>query len=617
MFHHYFIGGHEQGFAPGRVPRRRGVLRRQRLPDHVAAARRAPRAPVGVSLTQFWIRRARRLLPGAVRDARGRRRCTRCCSCPTRSARSRPTSLAALTYTSNWWLIISHRRTSSEAGRPGAAEAPLVARDRRAVLPALAAAADARAAQARTPAHAPHDASAVALASTVLDGDRRDGSINVAYYATFTRLSGLAARVGDGVLLRAVPDPRPDRAAACASRSTSRASSACSCCCGRSRTSRSRPRRRATSSVFRGGFLLVDIATLLVIAAVVHPRSDVGPDPRAARRCGGSACAPTASTSGTTRSSASPGPASTCPLHGWPLFVLRLALSLSARPSCRTATSRHRSAAARSAGTSRACGPSTAYAATRRCGAASLVGGLVVAGGRRAGREPREPRRARRRRSPASTPRARTTGRSRRRRDRRARHLATRADAPRVRPTTTVKPAVTSPHRRSRRHADRNALANEVLAIGDSVMLGAVDSLGQRDPRHLRRREGQPAVLGRHDGVAGVQERRAAPADDRRCTWARTARSPTRDFDRLMAVIGPKRKVVLRQRARAAPVGDRGEPTRCKLDVERYPNARLLDWHNYGGAHDDWFVQRRHPPHRARRAGLRRRSSASTSQAGY
>ena len=38
--------------------------------------------------------------------------------------------------------------------------------------------------------------------------------------------------------------------------------------------------RRATSSVFHGGFLLVDLATLLVIAAVVHPRSDVGPDAR-------------------------------------------------------------------------------------------------------------------------------------------------------------------------------------------------------------------------------------------------------------------------------------------------------------------------------------------------
>ena len=31
------------------------------------------------------------------------------------------------------------------------------------------------------------------------------------------------------------------------------------------------------TSVFRGGFLLVDAATLLVIAAVVHPRSDLGP----------------------------------------------------------------------------------------------------------------------------------------------------------------------------------------------------------------------------------------------------------------------------------------------------------------------------------------------------
>ena len=54
--------GHEQGYAAGRFPRRRGLLRRQRLPDHVAAAGGAARDGRGLPPT-FWIRRGRRLLP--------------------------------------------------------------------------------------------------------------------------------------------------------------------------------------------------------------------------------------------------------------------------------------------------------------------------------------------------------------------------------------------------------------------------------------------------------------------------------------------------------------------------------------------------------------------------
>ena len=48
-----------------RVPRRRRLLRAQRLPDHVAAARRARAAPAGSTCCAFWLRRARRLLPAA------------------------------------------------------------------------------------------------------------------------------------------------------------------------------------------------------------------------------------------------------------------------------------------------------------------------------------------------------------------------------------------------------------------------------------------------------------------------------------------------------------------------------------------------------------------------
>ena len=74
------------GWMPGRLPRRRGLLRRQRLPDHVVAARRAPGD--GPRLAPALLDAAR---PSPA--ARGRTCCspsssrTRCCSCPTASPR--------------------------------------------------------------------------------------------------------------------------------------------------------------------------------------------------------------------------------------------------------------------------------------------------------------------------------------------------------------------------------------------------------------------------------------------------------------------------------------------------------------------------------------------------
>src|SRR5947207_4945170 len=61
-FHHYFIGGHEQGFAPGGFLGVEvffvvsGYLITSLL---LAERRRTGR----VSLSRFWLRRARRLLP--------------------------------------------------------------------------------------------------------------------------------------------------------------------------------------------------------------------------------------------------------------------------------------------------------------------------------------------------------------------------------------------------------------------------------------------------------------------------------------------------------------------------------------------------------------------------
>ena len=259
------------GLRARRLPRRRGVLRRQRLPDHRRCC--SPSAA----------RRAASRCSGSGCGARAG--CCPRCSCCSRSSSLyallflpdsigtlKSDTLAALTYTSNWWQVISHQ-SYIVGGRPArAAEAPVVARDRGAVLPAVAAAADARAAQARPPAHARDDVG-VALASTMLMAHRRDRQhqrrvllaptrgcrdcCSVPRWRSSSRRTKSAGSpdAACALALDVAGVARPVRAAR-----------------GRSHHfTRSRSCRAATSSVFRGGFLLVDLATLLVIAAVGAP----------------------------------------------------------------------------------------------------------------------------------------------------------------------------------------------------------------------------------------------------------------------------------------------------------------------------------------------------------
>ena len=38
-------------------------------------------------------------------------------------------------------------------------------------------------------------------------------------------------------------------------------------------------------------------------------------------------------------------------------------------------------------------------------------------------------------------------------------------------------------------------------------------------------------------------------------------------------------------------MGDRGERPARRPTCRKYPNAHLIDWHDYGGnQHNDWFV---------------------------
>ena len=182
--------------------------------------------------------------------------------------------------------------------------------------------------------------------------------------------------------------------------------------------------------------------------------------------------------------------------------------SRSARPSSRTASSRARSAAARSAGTASGC------AAPRRAPSASRAprrGRRGHALGRRASCSAR-----------ASPTRSRRPDRSRgtTRPTRRRRPIAERRSPTllQTRPRRSTTPGTTTPGAstpgRAREPASTTPTTTEarqpcraMLAIGDSVMLGARGALRTRDAGDRGRRQGQPAVL----------------AGDRRA-WATTSR---------------------------------------------------------------------------------------------
>src|SRR5262249_25666833 len=128
----------------GRLPRRRGVLRRQRLPDHVAAPPPAPADRHGVAQAVLVPPRPPPP-PCALGAARGRRRVLVAVPPPRdrQVARRRPRRAHVyeqLVADLRPPFVLRRGRTTVTA------EAPLVARDRRAVLFDLAAAPGLRAA---------------------------------------------------------------------------------------------------------------------------------------------------------------------------------------------------------------------------------------------------------------------------------------------------------------------------------------------------------------------------------------------------------------------------------------------------------------------------------------
>ena len=608
-FHHYFIGGHEQGFAPGGFL---GVEVFFVVSGYlITSLLLAERRETGrVSLKRFWTRRARRLLPAlfallavVVLYA--------LLFLPDAIGKLKADSLAALSYTSNWWLVISHQSYASEAGRPALLKHlwSLAIEEQFYLLwPPLLMLGLRSLGRKRLM----NTMITVALASTVLMAVLASGSINAAYYSTSTRLSGLLL----GSLMAFFFAPyqirgRPGRGVRAAldlvgllgllvlllsfRRFTFPAVSG------------------GDISVFRGGFLLVDVATLFVIAAVVHPRSDLGPilGCRPLRWVGVRSyslylwhypifCV--------TRLGID------VPLHGWRDLALRLVLSFGAAElSYRYVETPIRSGAigrylagirsARGDSRKRAARRGVLVALTSVLTVVGLGAGLAIAqgqtpqipGAKTAGAHDRgskanaETLAELRQHNlghpgvPGGTGRTGGTGGSGARGASGARggtggsgHTGGTGGTG---GTALGTPGVTTP--------SGSELSHEILAIGDSVMLGAKQSLEYYIPGIF-----VDAVVSRQfwEATAVLQQYAALhllPPTVIVHMGTNGAFSDD-DFDHMMAVLGKRRVFFIN--AHEPRSWETEVNVRLAADVRKYPNAHLIDWHDFSSPHTDWFV---------------------------
>ncbi|HEY5077145.1 MAG TPA: acyltransferase family protein [Acidimicrobiia bacterium] len=592
VFHHYLVGGHEAGWAPGGFL---GVEVFFVVSGYlITSLLLNERRETGrVSLRAFYLRRARRLLPAlftllAVIVAYS------LLFLPDAIGTLRSDTVAALTYTSNWWQMIAHRSYIAQAGRPELLKhlwSLAIEEQYYLAWPFLLMFGLRKLGRQRMFT----TMITTALASTLLLALLAHGSVDDAYYATYTRLSGLL--LGSAFAFSFAPyriRGLPGRGARAALDAAGTLGllvllGSFGMLHHFGINGFSFPTSHTDNlAVFHGGFLLVDLATLLVIAAAVHPSSDIG------RALG---CKPLRWIGLRSYSLylwhypifcvTRPG----LDIHrlgiwflsiqyaGWPVFVFRLALSFGAAelsyrfvetPIRKGAISRYRAVVREAVGERRrrlvrrgaVIGSSLTIVAlmlgtglaTAQPQATGIPG--VGASGQQNGAKLDPSALQALQDTPTTAPKTAVT------------RLGSR-------PTTTTLPRV-------------SIATGHVLGIGDSVMEGAKTSLVAAIPgmavdavksrqfsqaiqvvQQYESLSALPAVLVIHLGTNG--------------------HITSAQFDQMMRTIGPRHTVFFLT-ARVPRLWEAEVNVTLHAGVKRWPNARLLEWRDYSGCHDDWFV---------------------------
>jgi peptidoglycan/LPS O-acetylase OafA/YrhL len=594
VFHHYLVGGHEIGWAPGGFL---GVEVFFVVSGYLITSLllNERREKGRVSMQAFYLRRARRLLPAlylllAVVIAYS------LLFVPDAIPMLRGDVIAALTYTSNWWQIISHHSYFVEAGRPEVLKhlwSLAIEEQFYLAWPFLLMLGLRRIGRERTLIMM----IAAALASTLLLALLAHSNIDNAYYNTFSRLSGLL--LGSALAfpyapyrIRGVPGRGVrfalDIAGAfglfvlLASFGVLHHFGINGFLFPSS--------QQDSLSVFHGGFLLVDVATLLVILAAVHPVSDVG------RALG---CKPLRWIGVRSYSLylwhypifcvTRPG----LDIHrvgiwflsfeyaGWPVFVIRLALSFGAAelsyryvetPIRSGAIGRYRTVIRDAVGQHR----------QRLARRGLVIGGGVTVLALVLGTSL----------ATAQTPATSIPG---------INETATQNGAKLdpnalqiLRHTPTTRRSTTPTTRRTGRHPKGTTtttaprVAPGILGIGDSVMLGARSSLESTIP--------VMAV----DAVTSRQFYQAPPVIQQYASLGAlpgtiviglgtNGRVTDSLFDQMMSTIGPGHQVYFLT-VRVPRPWQAEDNVTLHNGTTRWRNAHVLEWLAYSDCHDDWFV---------------------------
>jgi hypothetical protein len=177
--------------------------------------------------------------------------------------------------------------------------------------------------------------------------------------------------------------------------------------------------------------------------------------------------------------------------------------------------------------------------------------------------------------TPSTKPRRSTTSVATRR--------TTRTTKPAAPPSTAPKPPPTPPPT-----VRAAALPTAVLAVGDSVLLGARSAL-QREIPGIQ----VDAVVSRQFGDAiavlrGYADLGSLPQDVIIHLGTNGAFSDSQ-FDTMMSVLGRDRRVFFLT-AREPRSWEGEVNTRLHTGAQRWPNARVVEWHDFANPHDDWFV---------------------------
>jgi peptidoglycan/LPS O-acetylase OafA/YrhL len=581
FFHQYFVYGSERGFMPGGFL---GVevffvVSGYLITSLILADRRETGR---ISLRHFWTRRARRLLPAvyvllAVVVAYS------LLFLPDSIATLKGDVIAALTYTSNWWQIIANRSYFVAAGRPELLKqlwSLAIEEQFYLFWPPLLMLGLAKLGRSRTLAAT----IAVAIISTILLAVIAVVSINFAYYATFTRLSGLL--LGSAMAFFYAPYHIRRRAAPRARAALNLAGAVGLAVLLLSFHTYTFPEANTGAvdrSVFFGGFLIVDLATLLVIAAVVHPVADWGRvlGVRPLRYVG-------------TRSYSLylwhwPIFCVTRPrvdfrdffhLHGWPVFALRLVLSFGAAelsyrfvetPIRSGALGRYRDHLRRAHGVRKRL-------LVRRgvFVAASLTLVALMLGAGLANAQPQTEPNVASTNGAVADPSALAALRS----------TSTSATTTTVHATTPTSKKPSATTTTTTVHA--SASLGKVLAIGDSVMLGARSSL-QRDIPDIAVDAVVSRQVGQAPGLLSYYRAQGLLPRDVVVGLGTNGRATPGIYDAIMNAAGPGH-IVYFLTARVPRVWE-AETNQTILDgSRRWKNSQMIDWRSYAGCHDDWFV---------------------------